>query len=378
MSFVRSSKSHRGFTLVELLVVIAIIAILIGLLLPAVQKVREAAARAKCQNNCKQIGLALLNYESANGKLPPASQLPYLNSPKIDLCLDLRTKFGLNPFGPNWAILILPFIEQQNLYVQSDAQGYPGFSPVPIDKKGNIVVSLPFDLNWIQIGSQVVPIYQCPSDPYNQNNNYNDPVTGPVINPPGGWARGNYGVTCGYEDFDHQNMGASYTTSASGIPQQNGMVSSPVMATNYGAKIPEILDGTANTIMVAELRAGLSAVDMRGVWALGFPGCSIVNGGRGSYNPTPNNLLGGTPNDGGDELENGSQFCNPLTAAQGMGCTSAGTQMTSAMSRSLHAGGVNCCFCDGSVHFISNNVSQLTWVELLSKADAKILGNDWE
>jgi prepilin-type N-terminal cleavage/methylation domain-containing protein/prepilin-type processing-associated H-X9-DG protein len=377
MSIVKGARNRRGFTLIELLVVIAIIAILIGLLLPAVQKVREAAARAKCQNNCKQIGLGLLNYESARGKLPPASQLPYLNSPSIDLCLDLRTKFGLNPFGPNWAVIILPYIEQQNLYTQSDAGGYPGFTPVPIDKKGSIVVGLPFDLNWIAIGNVTVPIYQCPSDPYNQIP-YNDPVTGPVNNPAGGWARGNYGVTAGYEDFDHQNMGASYTTSAAGIPQQNGMVSSPVMSCNYGAKITEITDGTSNTIMVGELRAGLSPIDMRGVWALGFPGCSIVNAGRGSYNPTPNNLLGGLPADGGDELENGSQICSPTIAAQGMGCTTSGTQMTSAMSRSLHAGGVNCCFCDGSVHFISNNISQLTWVELLSKADGKVHADDWE
>jgi prepilin-type processing-associated H-X9-DG protein len=228
----------------------------------------------------------------------------------------------------------------------------------------------------MNIGGVSLKVFLCPSDPNNQSP-YLDPNTGPIGGPATGWARGNYGVTAGYEDFDHMNGGASYKTSMAGIPQQNNMVSNPVMSCNYGAKITDITDGTSNTIMVGELRAGLSAVDPRGVWALGFSGCSIVNAGRATYNPTPNNLLGGTPDDGGDELENGSQFCNAATAALGMGCTSGGTQMTSAMARSLHTGGVNCCFADGSVHFVSNNVSQLTWVRLLARSDGQVTGTDY-
>jgi prepilin-type N-terminal cleavage/methylation domain-containing protein/prepilin-type processing-associated H-X9-DG protein len=374
---IANRRPRRGFTLIELLVVIAIIAILIGLLLPAVQKVREAAARMKCSNNAKQIGLALLNYESTYGKLPPASQMPYVYNAANDMSLRLRTKSNAqNPFGPNWAVLILPYIEQGPLYTQSNASAYPGVSPVPSDTNGSVVTGMGFNLTWLSIVGTNVPTFLCPSDP-NNSKPYLDPATGPLGGPATGWARGNYGVTAGYEDYDHQNGGATYTTSAAGIPKQNGMVSSPVMSCNYGARLLEITDGTSNTIMVGELRAGLSAVDPRGVWALGFPGASIVNAGRASYNPTPNNLIGGTTADGGDELQNGPQYCTPQTAALGMGCTSAASIMTSAMSRSLHTGGVNCCFADGSVHFVKNTLTQLTWVELLSKSDNKPLDSDY-
>src|SRR4051812_6945338 len=116
----RLSPRRSAFTLIELLVVIAIIAILIGLLLPAVQKVREAAARIKCANNLKQVGLAAHNYHDANGVFPPAVQLARIvggpNNVGANGTQDLLSIYRTPHFGPNWAVLMLPFIEQDAIY----------------------------------------------------------------------------------------------------------------------------------------------------------------------------------------------------------------------------------------------------------------------
>ncbi len=144
-----------GFTLIELLVVIAIIAILIGLLVPAVQKVRESAARAQCQNNLKQIGVALHTYHDTYKRFPPQ----YMD--------ETGTKPQPRQGPALW--LILPFVEQGNLYklypFQAYALGFPGNPPYTP-------------------AAQTVPLYLCPSDGTNQ----------PVQTWTGGWAVGNYGT----------------------------------------------------------------------------------------------------------------------------------------------------------------------------------------
>src|SRR5437660_4939753 len=135
---VKNASVRRGFTLIELLVVIAIIAVLIGLLLPAVQKVREAANRMKCTNNLKQIGLALHNYHDANSKFPPGY-------------VDGNTNVKLTPdsdVGPGWgwAAFLLPYIEQDNLYNQI-----------------NFTKGVATGTN-VQVAQVPLTIYQCPSD----------------------------------------------------------------------------------------------------------------------------------------------------------------------------------------------------------------------
>jgi prepilin-type N-terminal cleavage/methylation domain-containing protein/prepilin-type processing-associated H-X9-DG protein len=361
------TRRRAAFTLIELLVVIAIIAVLIGLLLPAVQKVREAAARMSCSNNLKQIGLALHNYHDANQKFPVGSTMPFFQGPDHDQYMQMNIAFG-----PNWAVLILPYIEQDNLYKLANVVSYPGV-PITI---GTMPAYASVNNSWRVVGGKDVKTYLCPSDP-NNGQHYNDPATNPY-DPTVGWARGNYGVTATCQDYDHLAWGSTKLNTVLGVP----MLSSPVFAANYGATIPSITDGTSNTAMVAELRAGKTALDPRGVWALGFPSSSIVNAGRDATNPTPNNRLGDANASGqykfGDELQYcTSKYANPTQGSvDGMGCYG-NTLMTSGQSRSLHSGGVNIALCDGSVRFIKNSIDQVTWVNLLSKADGNVITGDY-
>src|SRR3954454_12412682 len=150
LSQLKRREGRRGFTLIELLVVIAIIAILIGLLLPAVQKIREAANRMKCSNNMKQLGLAAHNYNDTNGSLPPA--------------VLVGRGIGWNDennTGPTGFVLLLPFVEQDNLYRQvvGSIQNYQQFSPPNTTGGSN-------DQGWQAIRSTKIPTYICPSEPF--------------------------------------------------------------------------------------------------------------------------------------------------------------------------------------------------------------------
>jgi prepilin-type N-terminal cleavage/methylation domain-containing protein/prepilin-type processing-associated H-X9-DG protein len=188
-------KARKGFTLIELLVVLAIIAVLIGLLLPAVQKVREAANRVRCQNNLKQLGLGFHHYHLANGHFPPAYVAAGLNS------------------GPGWGTFILPYIEQEALWRQVP-RGSPFWG-------GPQAVSTPADG-----GQTPLKLYRCPSD------------VGPILNADqGNFAVSNYRATCG------TLTSVIYTAEADmgGVMYQNSRV-----------RIADVLDGTSNTTVVGE------------------------------------------------------------------------------------------------------------------------------
>ena len=340
---------RRGFTLLELLVVIAIIAVLIGLLLPAVQKVREAAARLKCQNNLKQLGLAAHAYHDANQRFPVGVSMPYAQASNDPLTGGIG-----NPFGPNWAVYLLPYIEQTALFQQANVTSYPGTA--------NTANLASYSRAWRGVRGQSLPTMLCPSDAGASAPPFTDP-NGRL--PEGGWARGNYACNGGTADADHHIRGDSAVNN----PPYLGVAKGPVMSIEFGTTISGVTDGTSSTFLFHEVRIGVNANDYRGTWAFGFPGASVVVAGRDT-NPTPNNRL-----DNADEIETCSTFWYAGIGTQnGMGCRPDPNNWgMAAQARSRHTGGVNACFVDGHVAFIKDSISQQTWVLLQSANDGQVI-----
>src|SRR5262245_62012368 len=167
---------RHGFTLIELLVVLAIIAVLSALLLPAVQSAREAARRAQCVNNIKQLVLGLHNFASANrDQFPKGVDLPYCNGLSYTQIHDGLTNDFTEPFGPNWAVKILPYLEQQVLYNASNVNAYPTFNgpyTYKYTKKGqadSVTNGNLINMDWANstLRSTHLNVFICPSDSYN-------------------------------------------------------------------------------------------------------------------------------------------------------------------------------------------------------------------
>jgi len=248
-------RSPKGFTLIELLVVIAIIAILIGLLLPAVQKVREAAARAKCSNNLKQIGLAAHNYESAYGVLPPG-----LVGPVKSEELNQTGQWSSGPFVGVLTIL-LPYVEQENIYRQLTS-GTTAIVTDPNALKGS---NWPSD-NWFQTPTYPNPVayklamtpistYQCPSFPGQPGKTviiggahaWND-TTGAFM---GGWYDDYVGVET-YQYFSVSNYAAISGSCGRGTNPTYGGYEG-IYANRSKSKSGAVTDGTSNTLAFGEV-----------------------------------------------------------------------------------------------------------------------------
>jgi prepilin-type N-terminal cleavage/methylation domain-containing protein/prepilin-type processing-associated H-X9-DG protein len=370
---------RRGFTLIELLVVIAIIAVLIALLLPAVQSAREAARRAQCVNNMKQIGLGTLNFESTNGYMPP--DVDYLVPPYLP-DLDPAAVATSNQENAGNFTRILPFMEQQNIY------NLINFNLAALDQKNVPPAvggsgSLFPGIGQNSAYSIVINAFLCPSSPapgpinyYNTCwSGYGNGSGAPVANPPTQiWGRTDYFATPGFHTSLLVALGYSQaaanaiTSSDSGticdISTSNpttGLVSTPIAR----VRIASITDGTSNTLMIAE-GAGrpVGYNHSRGIYNQnGGPVDGVINpvsGGGGAWaDPFSYAHLDGSSSDG----IRGNGICL-------INCTSNNEIYA------FHPGGANVLFADGSVHFIKESINPLVVVHLITRAGGEIISSD--
>jgi len=259
------SVVRKGFTLIELLVVIAIIAVLVGLLLPAVQKVREAAARMSCQNNLKQIALASMNYESSSGCLPPGINY----SPN-----SVQVNAGAVGGGPYTGVLayLLPYMEQNNVYNQLPANLFPlnttagawAYSTPPFSGDGNNT-GFPAICN-----SQIKP-YTCPSD--NAQDTSLSPnadgyvgVIDATMSAPGSVASVSVDWVLNTPGFGAELGAANYVGNAGYTGDTTGASSVKYKGPYYNnskTKLTTITDGTSNTIGFGETLGGSNAPNVR-------------------------------------------------------------------------------------------------------------------
>ncbi|MBN9520525.1 DUF1559 domain-containing protein [bacterium] len=320
-------RSRPGFTLIELLVVIAIIAILIGLLLPAVQKVREAAARVKCQNNLKQIGLACHNFHDTYGLLPP-SRCASGGFPKLSV--------PANAYQ-GWAVWLLPYLEQQNIRNIYDLKLHFGHAN-----------------NTTAVRTKV-HVFKCPSSPTQdrvapsftaQGFTVTDAVTTDytVIRFVADSLRGHQPA-----NLDPATIGAAFD----GVQGVQSSAHSYSTGTNYRvSSFASVTDGLSNTLFYVECAARPD----------------LFNGGR----QVSSNTVGASAW-ADSENEIGLDGCNDTFGTPGtraMNCTNNGEPYA------FHTGGMNVCLVDGSVRFMRESVPIRTFAAMVTARAGEVFSQD--
>jgi prepilin-type N-terminal cleavage/methylation domain-containing protein/prepilin-type processing-associated H-X9-DG protein len=309
----RTQPSRRaGFTLIELLVVIAIMAILIGLLLPAVQKIREAAGRAKCSNNMKQLGLGLVNYEATTGQLPPSA-------------VGVETTVAQH----SWVPRILSYIEQDSIQKNYHFDVNWDSHDVANGKD-----------NWPSIQTQI-PIFNCPSNPLGPRQDMNS-----FLNPGTNPACGDYNAFNALKDFVAINLLSVFPPPTDkDDPRIVG-----AMRREKPSRMADIVDGTSSTILLAE--------------DAGRPNFFIYGGVQG----TPPILKeGGWADPGAPFSLDGSERDGSVPGNCSMNCSN------NSEVYSFHTGGANFVFADGSVHFIRDSISLTALAQLITRAGGEIV-----
>jgi prepilin-type N-terminal cleavage/methylation domain-containing protein/prepilin-type processing-associated H-X9-DG protein len=344
----RNRLFRSGFTLIELLVVIAIIAVLIGLLLPAVQKVREAALRMKCQNNLKQIGLSLHNYATAHTTLPPQTVI---------------VGPGGGAHGPTLWWLSMPFIEQDAGY-NAVPEGTGAFSVSSTWWMGTATTPVEeFDRKRALCQQLRPKIWRCPSSNLPEVQDLTVATTGSHWQ--FFWA--SYVALAGstnHRTTDHISpSGTAYHSAGGAFPG------------NQAIRFGDITDGLSNTVVVGEQSAHLlgntqnrTAMPDSGPW-MGVKNARLPNG-DGTWSATGMHDANGVNTDGRCfNLATIRQTPNPPVTASWQLHPNCNTPLSSP-----HTGGVNVLRGDGSVAFLQNSISLLTLQNLVDRDDGNVIG----